>query len=540
MTQEFRDHVGSFTYQIVESAGDGTRMRVRGTFQRADTKNGNGRVYSENLWNKVLGDRDLQEALKSRRMTGEVEHPDDGTTKLSRVSHVVTKLERKGKEVIGEAEILNTPAGLILQELFRAGVQVGISSRGSGTSVQREGVEYVNESDFRLKTFDFVADPSTPGAFPSVSESLKGPYREDAPMSNKIDELRRLYVRSGEIREALQHGNDESMLSNYLDELTEMREMANTLHAQLKNDDRGGQEARDTLDRISEAKIKASTKLHAIYERQSTELETEIQENLEASPKSSEKKGGNDEARANRGLLEKAQRQVRFWRKRSIELSESQDDEGSVWKSKYEASVKLFSAMTERFGNLGLNFADLEARHEVLGERHEAAVTLLSETVSRHERAQVLRAVREAIASDSRLARFESLLLGSQDLSEVQSHIVELSRALEGLQEVTKGGVDENDDPFATLEAEDDSDSDDSEDSDSEDDEKEESVFDSKNFASFEESLDKDDEKALRSLFESPGDKIFESVRQGSRTLTESRDPRIRVAGRVLNKRGWK
>lgn len=535
MTQEFRDHVGAFTYQIVESAGEGTRMRVRGTFQRADTKNGNGRVYSEQLWNKVLGDKDLREALKARRMTGEVEHPDDGTTKLSRVSHVVTKLERNGKEVIGEAEILNTPAGLILQELFRAGVQVGISSRGSGTSVQREGVEYVNESDFRLKTFDFVADPSTPGAFPSVSESLKGPYREDAPMSNKIDELRRLYVRSGEIREALQHGNDESMLSNYLDELTEMREMANTLHAQLKDDERGGQEARDTLDRISEAKVKASTKLHAIYERQSTELETEIQENLEAPPKSSEKKGGNDEARANRGLLEKAQRQVRFWRKRSIELSESQDDEGSVWRSKYEAAVKLFSALTERFGNLGLNFADLEARHEVLGERHEAAVHLLSETVSRHERAQVLRAVREAIASDSRLARFESLLLGSQDLSEVQSHIVELSRALEGLQEAG-GGVDENDDPFARLEAEDDSDSDDS---DGEDDEKEES-FNPKNFASFEESLDGDDEKALKSLFESPGDKIFESISQGSRNLTESRDPRVRVAGRVLNKRGWK
>ena len=161
---ELRDYVGPIKWEVLsESAADG-RMTVRGVFQRVGTQNANGRIYSNGLWERVLKDDKVNEAITRRRMLGEVEHPKDGTTNLARVSHIVTKLERKGSVIMGEAEVLNTPAGKLIQELFRSGVEVGISSRGRGTSQSRGGVEYVDENNFHLDTFDFVFKPSTPGA----------------------------------------------------------------------------------------------------------------------------------------------------------------------------------------------------------------------------------------------------------------------------------------------------------------------------------------------------------------------------------------
>lgn len=147
------------------------RMIVRGIFQKADTKNGNGRIYPSSLWERLLSDPDLIEMINSRGMLGELEHPEDGETNLNRVSHIVTSLERIGDDIIGTSEILNTPRGLVLQELFRSRARVGISSRGKGTSTYRGDAEYVNE-DYGLQTFDYVYNPSTTDAFPEVvSES---------------------------------------------------------------------------------------------------------------------------------------------------------------------------------------------------------------------------------------------------------------------------------------------------------------------------------------------------------------------------------
>lgn len=525
---EFRDLVGYFNYSIVESDNGSGRIKVRGVFQRADAKNGNGRIYSEALWNRVLSDKSLQETIRSRGMTGEVEHPDDGVTKLSRVSHIVTKLEKKGKEIIGEAELLDTPSGKILQELFRAGVRVGISSRGAGTSVNKEGVEYVNESNFQLKTFDFVAEPSTFGAFPEVAESkYTGPYREDASMTQKIDELRRLHVRSGEIREALKHNSiDESSLARYASELTEMREMATTLNVQLKDDEKGSQEARETLDRINEVRSTATVRLHAICERQSNDLEVEVRSLSESSNNEGSAKHSQELAEA----LNKAMRLARFWKDRSIELTESQDDEGSVYKAKYEAAVSLLVHMNERFGVLGIRFADLEARHEVLSERHEAAIMISTEVVARHDRARILGEVRKAIEADPRLSRFESTLLRCEDLSEVQEQVVELSRALEGLAEADDSSDSEDDTKGSDEEPDDEKEKD-----------KEESLFDPMDFESFEEELNEDISK--QPFRESaPGDRILntKASKSSHKTLVESRDPRHQMTGKLLAKRGWK
>ena len=157
---------------IEESKKSGT-MTIEGTFQRAESPNNNKRVYPRSvLTNQV---ERLQELVVARRLCGELDHPTNETVKLSNASHLITKLWMEGNEVFGRAELLNTPAGKVAQTLVNDGVSVGISSRGLGTlseSANEGGYKTVND-DYKLVTFDLVADPSTKGAYPKLSESTE-------------------------------------------------------------------------------------------------------------------------------------------------------------------------------------------------------------------------------------------------------------------------------------------------------------------------------------------------------------------------------
>ena len=144
-------------------------MKICGTFQRADEENNNKRIYPKALLTREV--EKLTESMNNRRLMGELDHPQHDSVKLSNVSHLITKLDVKGNEIIGEAEILNTPMGQVARALVEGGVQIGISSRGMGTlSEGDDGKRYVNE-DFRLITWDIVADPSTRGAYPTLAEN---------------------------------------------------------------------------------------------------------------------------------------------------------------------------------------------------------------------------------------------------------------------------------------------------------------------------------------------------------------------------------
>ena len=154
---------------ITESRGGKMVPILRGVFGRCDEKNNNGRVYSKPLLEREVVR--IGEAMKERRLLGELDHPSHDSVKLSNVSHLITNLSFKNNELLGECELLNTPSGKVAQALVEGGVKVGISSRGMGTlSEQADGSKHVNE-DFKLVTFDLVADPSTRGAFPGISES---------------------------------------------------------------------------------------------------------------------------------------------------------------------------------------------------------------------------------------------------------------------------------------------------------------------------------------------------------------------------------
>jgi len=159
---------------ISESKSKGT-MCIRGRFQMAEEANNNKRVYSKELLDREA--TRLAEAYTNRRLLGELDHPTHDHVSLQNVSHLITKLSMNGKEMIGEAELLNTPAGQTAQALLKGGVKLGISSRGMGTLTEGvDGYKYVNE-DFKLLTFDLVADPSTKGAFPGlVKESVDSEF----------------------------------------------------------------------------------------------------------------------------------------------------------------------------------------------------------------------------------------------------------------------------------------------------------------------------------------------------------------------------
>ena len=151
--------------RLVEaSINENKSVVVKGVRQRAEAKNQNGRIYPREILEREIK-KYAEGPIKERRALGELDHPESSVINLQNVSHNVTKVKMVGDDVYGEVEILSTPAGNILKELFRNGITVGISSRGMG-SVQENGNGTVEvQDDFELLCFDFVSTPSTHGAF---------------------------------------------------------------------------------------------------------------------------------------------------------------------------------------------------------------------------------------------------------------------------------------------------------------------------------------------------------------------------------------
>ena len=150
--------------EVIEEKVNGKKtLCIEGVFMQADAKNRNGRVYEkailENAVNKYVKDQ-----VSQGRAVGELNHPDGPTINLDKVSHKITELKFDGSNVIGKASILNTPMGNIVTGLLEGGVKLGVSSRGMGSLVQKNGAMYVKD-DFMLSTVDIVQDPSAPEAF---------------------------------------------------------------------------------------------------------------------------------------------------------------------------------------------------------------------------------------------------------------------------------------------------------------------------------------------------------------------------------------
>ena len=158
--------------KIQESINTNGKLVVKGVLQRAEAKNQNGRVYPREILVREAK-KYTSEFIKERRAMGELDHPDSSVVNLQNVSHNVLEMHWKGNDLVGTVEVLSTPAGNILKELFKGGIKLGISSRGLG-SIKQESAGDEVQDDFELIAFDFVSNPSTHGAFLSpVNESVQ-------------------------------------------------------------------------------------------------------------------------------------------------------------------------------------------------------------------------------------------------------------------------------------------------------------------------------------------------------------------------------
>lgn len=176
--------------QIAESreANDG-KIVMRGILQKADTLNQNGRVYPLPILEREV--RNYQKFIKEKRALGECDHPDSSVVELKNASHIIREAWMEGNICYGIVELLNTPSGKILQSLVESGVTLGISSRGVG-STRSEGSHQIVQDDFQLICWDFVSEPSTPGAF-MMREGREIKPGELDKVFTKTDRLYRIY-----------------------------------------------------------------------------------------------------------------------------------------------------------------------------------------------------------------------------------------------------------------------------------------------------------------------------------------------------------
>tara|TARA_Y100000034_G_C6872785_1_gene398716 strand:+ start:104 stop:709 length:606 start_codon:yes stop_codon:yes gene_type:complete len=141
---------------------------LSGIMQRANEKNGNGRVYPLEVLKREV--QNYMKAVKEYRSCGELDHPEDSVVNLKNASHMVTSLWWEGQDLMGKIKVLTTPSGNILKALVNDGVTLGISSRGLGSVIESKGQTLV-EDDFQLICFDIVSEPSTSGAYMTMNES---------------------------------------------------------------------------------------------------------------------------------------------------------------------------------------------------------------------------------------------------------------------------------------------------------------------------------------------------------------------------------
>ena len=152
--------------QINESMkGNNGKLIVKGVLQRAESKNQNGRIYPKEILVREAK-KYTEEFINQRRAMGELDHPESSVVNLQNVSHNVKEMHFEGDNLMGTVEVLGTPSGNILKELFKSGIKLGISSRGMGSvEAVNEGEAQEVQPDFELIAFDFVSNPSTHGAF---------------------------------------------------------------------------------------------------------------------------------------------------------------------------------------------------------------------------------------------------------------------------------------------------------------------------------------------------------------------------------------
>ncbi len=174
---------------VLEQKSKGGPFIMKGILQKAETLNQNGRVYPKVILEREI--KNYQKFIKENRALGELDHPDSSVVELKNASHTIREAYMDGNIVYGTVEVLNTPSGKILQSLVESGITLGISSRGVG-STKTQGDLQIVQDDFQLICWDFVSEPSTPGAF-MMKESKEVNENYIESVFNKTDRINRIF-----------------------------------------------------------------------------------------------------------------------------------------------------------------------------------------------------------------------------------------------------------------------------------------------------------------------------------------------------------
>lgn len=182
--------VFDYTPDMIKESRENNNGKVvmKGILQKADTLNQNGRIYPMSVLEREV--RNYQKFIAENRALGELDHPDSSVVNLKNVSHVIKEAYLDRGVVYGTVELLDTPSGKILQSLVESGVKLGISSRGVG-SVKKQGDYHIVQDDFQLICWDYVSEPSTPGAF-MLPEGRTINSKELRNIFNKSDRIDRI------------------------------------------------------------------------------------------------------------------------------------------------------------------------------------------------------------------------------------------------------------------------------------------------------------------------------------------------------------
>ena len=176
--------------KLVEGTVPTSNPLVEGILATCEVKNGNGRYYSRDLWEREIDK--YMESVRANRALGELDHPDSSIINLKNVSHNIKKIWWDGDHVMGAIELLPTPSGNILRALFENRIPVGVSSRGMGSLKQMGDLMEVQD-DFELLCWDFVSTPSNPGSYMKekgmMNESKTNQYNKYTKANSIITEI---------------------------------------------------------------------------------------------------------------------------------------------------------------------------------------------------------------------------------------------------------------------------------------------------------------------------------------------------------------
>jgi hypothetical protein len=156
--------------RILEGMRNGGNVFVEGILATVEIKNGNGRYYKRELWEREIDNFQRKIQQKTTETCGELDHPDSQIINLKNASHAIRKIWWDGDEIMGVVEIFSDPgergtvSGRIAGALVNNGLVIGISSRGMGSLKESDGVMEVQD-DFELLTWDLVSNPSNPDSW---------------------------------------------------------------------------------------------------------------------------------------------------------------------------------------------------------------------------------------------------------------------------------------------------------------------------------------------------------------------------------------